>query len=89
MKYVLTYEMNPERASAAQTHFPAHKLRLDSFHAAGTLLLVGPFEDPKDGAMGVFTTREAAEDFVAGDPFVANGVVARWAIRGWREVLGG
>jgi uncharacterized protein YciI len=35
----------------------------------------------------VFTTREAAEEFVAGDPFVGNGVVAEWSIRSWNEVL--
>ena len=38
-------------------------------------------------AMGVFTTREAAEEFIAGDPFVVNGVVASWTVRPWNEVL--
>ena len=33
--------------------------------------------------MAVFRTREAAEAFVAGDPFVANGVVKGHEIRGW------
>jgi hypothetical protein len=37
--------------------------------------------------MSVFTTREAAEEFVAGDPFVRTGVVRDWSIRGWNEVL--
>jgi uncharacterized protein len=37
--------------------------------------------------MGIFTTREAAEEFASGDPFVLNGVVAQWSIRPWREVL--
>jgi uncharacterized protein YciI len=35
----------------------------------------------------VFTSREAAEEFIAGDPFVVNGVVASWTIRPWNEVL--
>ncbi len=30
---------------------------------------------------------EAAEEFVAGDPFVTNGVVGRWRIVEWREAL--
>ena len=89
MKYVLLYEMDPSQMTAAQANFPAHKARLDEFHAAGTLLLVGAFEDPRDGAMGIFTTREAAEAFAEGDPFVLNGVVARRSIRGWREIFGG
>ena len=37
--------------------------------------------------MGVFTTQEAAEEFVAADPFVLNGVVAAWTITAWDEVL--
>ena len=34
-----------------------------------------------------FTTRAAAEEFIASDPFVVNGVVASWAVRPWNEVL--
>ena len=54
------------------------------------LLMVGTFDEPMNGdAMGVFTTREAAEEFVAGDPFVVHGVVAEWTVRPWNEVLTG
>jgi len=35
--------------------------------------------------MAVFTTPEAAEEFVNGDPFVLHGVVRRWQIREWDE----
>jgi hypothetical protein len=56
--------------------------------ARGLLESVGAFADPqRDGAMAVFTTREAAEEFVAGDPFVLNDVVRRWELRGWNEAL--
>jgi hypothetical protein len=37
--------------------------------------------------MGLFTTREAAEEFVKEDPFVVNGVVGRWRIREWADVF--
>jgi uncharacterized protein YciI len=37
--------------------------------------------------MGIFTSREAAEEFIAGDPFVLNGVVAGWTLRPWNEIL--
>jgi uncharacterized protein len=37
--------------------------------------------------MGVFSTEEAARAFAARDPFVLNGVVARWRITAWNEVL--
>jgi hypothetical protein len=38
--------------------------------------------------MAIFPTREAAEKFVEGDPFVINGVVKSHEIREWREILG-
>jgi len=50
--------------------------------------MVGPFADePAGGAMAVFTTRDAAEEFARVDPFVTSGIVARWTIREWREAL--
>jgi uncharacterized protein YciI len=46
------------------------------------------FEDPvTQGSMGIFASREAAEEFATNDPFVLNGVVAGWEIRGWNEAL--
>jgi len=52
--------------------------------------MAGPLGEPMNGdAIGLFTTREAAEEFVAGDPFVLNGVVARWTIRPWTGLIQG
>ena len=88
MKYVLFYESADDVLSKAPAHFPAHQERLQEFHGKGTLLMVGTFGDPqKEGSMAIFTSREAAEEFVAGDPFVENGVVRGWEIREWDEAL--
>jgi uncharacterized protein len=88
MKHVLLYTSADDVASKAPAHFPAHSARLREFHAGGTLLMVGTFGDPQEqGSMAIFTTREAAEEFVAGDPFVRNGVVRAWEIREWNEIL--
>jgi uncharacterized protein YciI len=88
MRYVLFYESADDVASKAPLHFPAHSARIKEFHARGVLLLIGAFGDPQnEGSMAVFTTREAAEEFVADDPFVLNEVVRRWEIREWNEVL--
>ena len=89
MKYVLFYTSSPEGLVKAREHFPAHRARWAGFHDRGDLLLIGPFTDVNDGAMAVFTTREAAEEFVSGDPFVVNGVVDSWRISEWNEALGG
>lgn len=88
MKHVLFYESAPDVLSKAPAHFPAHKARLDDFHARGALLMVGTFGDPQaEGSMAIFTTRAAAEEFAEDDPFVLNGVVRAWHIREWNEIL--
>ena len=88
MKYVMTYRAVEDFLPLAQQHAAAHVARLHEFHGRGVLLMVGTFEEPMNGeSMGVFTTRQAAEEFVAGDPFVLNGVVASWTVRPWNEVL--
>ncbi|HOU90451.1 MAG TPA: YciI family protein [Polyangiaceae bacterium] len=88
MKYVVLHEAAPDFRAKAALHFPAHQALWARFRAEGTLLMIGPFtDDPAGSAMGIFTTRAAAEAFVAADPFVANGVVARSTIREWNEVL--
>jgi hypothetical protein len=81
---VVLYASSPEVLQLAPVHYPAHKARLDAFAAEGTLVGVGPFGDPvTEGSMAIFTTREAAEAFVAEDPFVLNGVVASYEVRDW------
>jgi uncharacterized protein len=90
VKYVLFYESADDVLSKAPAYFPAHSARLNEFHGAGTLLMVGTFGDPQqEGSMAIFTTREAAEQFAKADPFVLNGVVRDWRIQEWNEVLGG
>ena len=87
-KYVVLYESAENVLEKAPVHFPAHSDRLQQFHRAGTLLMVGAFGDPQnEGSMAIFTTREAAEEFISEDPFVLNGVVRGWEIREWDEAL--
>jgi hypothetical protein len=87
MKHVLTYELAEGAQALAVQHFPAHRARLDEFHQRGVLLLVGTFADEPVGAMAVFTTREAVEEFMADDPFLRHGVVGGHRVREWDEVL--
>jgi uncharacterized protein len=87
VKYVLFYELADGAAALAQQHFPAHSARLTAFHENGLLLMVGTFADPPVGAMAVFTSQEAAEEFMADDPFLGHGVVGAHRVREWDEVL--
>ena len=82
MKYLMSYRAVEDFLPLAQANITGHRARLQEFHDRGVLLLAGPLGEPGNGdAIGVFTTRESAEEFIAGDPFVLGGVVARWTIR--------
>ncbi|MEA2684054.1 MAG: uncharacterized protein QOK05_2382 [Chloroflexota bacterium] len=86
MKYVLLYTSADDIAARAPEHFPAHRARWAEFHDRGELLMIGPYRD-QSAALAVFTTRQAAEEFAQGDPFVVNGVVRSWEIKEWMEAL--
>jgi uncharacterized protein len=87
MKYVLIYESAEDVADQAPLYFAAHKARWTEFREAGTLLLIGPYAD-RSGALAVFTTREAAEEFARTDPFVLHGLIRDWSVKEWAEALG-
>ncbi len=56
----------------------------------GELVLGGAYSDPADTALLVWRAKDAAvvENFVNSDPYVKNGLVARWEIRPWTVVIG-
>jgi uncharacterized protein len=88
MKAVVFYESAPDVAARASSYMAEHQARWAEFGRRGELLMIGPFANPQEeGAMGIFTTRAAAEEFVHGDPFVLHGVVQNWYIRDWIEAL--
>lgn len=87
VKYVLYYQSVPDVALKAPAHAAAHRAHWKEFLANGTLLMIGPFANPLEGAMGIFTTREAAESFAESDPFVLNAVVDNWVVREWMEAI--
>ncbi len=83
----MLYEVAADALAKARIHYEAHRARLDEFHRRGVVLMAGPFANPAEGAMGVFASREAAEEFIRGDPFIVHGVVAKWSVKEWNEVL--
>jgi uncharacterized protein len=87
MKIVSFYELAPDALPNIQTHFPAHRARLDDFHARGLLIAAGPLGNPPEGALAIFTSREAAEEFIHGDPFVTNGLVSKWRLVEWNAAF--
>ncbi len=87
MKYVLLYESVADAATREPAHLQAHQARVKEFHSRGSLVMTGSFTNAEDGSMGLFTTREAAEEFIREDPFVVNGTIQSWHITEWDEVL--
>jgi uncharacterized protein YciI len=86
-RYLLLYDSLPCSRSRVAELFPAHSAYADAFRARrpDALVLIGPFPEPEEGqpgAMSIFTSREAAEEFAPSDPFVVNGLVT-WRVRRW------
>ncbi|MFL5760963.1 MAG: YciI-like protein [Thermomicrobiales bacterium] len=88
--FALLYEATPDyvarRLALREDHL--HLARASS--ARGELLFGGAFADPVDRALLVFQAADASvvEDFAKNDPYVVNGLVARWEVRPWTVVVG-
>lgn len=65
--------------------YPRHKAVVDEFVARGEVIGIGPFLD--GGNMAIFRTREAAELFVARDPFALEGLIKSYEIREWGDKM--
>jgi uncharacterized protein len=68
----------------------AHLKHAWAAHNRGELLLAGALADPVDGAVLLFQgeSSQIAETFAKSDPYVTNGLVARWRVREWTTVAG-
>ena len=94
MYYVVLMETKFESLQDARSQSPddlaAHVARSKDLHASGQVLLAGAFASSSSGyleTMAICSTREAAEDFAAGDPFVRSGMVHKWEIREWHDMF--
>ncbi len=90
MHYFLWYELTPEYL-ARRGQFRAEHLAL-AWQAVerGELVLGGAVGDPVDAALLLFkgASPDAAERFARADPYVKNGLIARWRVRPWTTVVG-
>ena len=90
MHYLLFYEAAPDYLKRRAEFRSEHLALAWQAHERGELILGGALADPVDGAVLLFQgdTPEAAERFAAADPYVRNGLVARWRVRPWSTVAG-
>jgi len=85
-----TYKSLGEAQEQAPEDIAAHLERSKHLHEQGLVVMAGAFVDRPDeplSTMVVCTSREAADDFIQGDPFVRKGQVSTWYIREWANMF--
>lgn len=91
MKYfVLFYDYVEGMVERRVPFREAHLALAREAAARGELLLGGALSDPVDTGVLVWRTADIApiERFVAGDPYMKNGLVRSHRIRPWNVVVG-
>ena len=74
---ILKYASFEEARTEAPDDIAAHLRHPRELHEDGTLLMAGAFLDENDeplSTMAVTTSREAAQEYVRGDPFFLKGI---------------
>jgi uncharacterized protein len=66
-----------------------HLALIHAAHARGELLQAGPFSDPYDRSLLIWSTDDTAvvERFIDADPYLEGGVVTGWQIRKWNVAI--
>ncbi|MCS6863503.1 MAG: YciI-like protein [Gemmataceae bacterium] len=90
MHYLLFYETVADYEQRRQPYRAAHLAHAWAAVERGVLVLGGAFAHPVDGAVLLFAcdSPQPVYEFVAGDPYVVNGLVKKWTVREWTTVVG-
>jgi len=90
MHYLLFYDVTPDYLSRRGEFRREHLVHVWKSVERGEMLLGGALGDPVDAAVLLFKVEspEIIERFVRDDPYVKNGLVAKWRIRPWTTVAG-
>lgn len=88
--YLLFYEVGEDYVKKRAPLRSLHLEKAWNAHERGELVLAGALADPVDGAVLLFKgdSPAVAEAFARTDPYVTNGLVARWRVREWTTVVG-
>jgi uncharacterized protein YciI len=85
---LLTYTYVEDMATRREPHRDDHLALIRRMEQEGRLLVAGAVGSPPAGAAIGFADREAAEEFVATDPYGAAGLVTESTIEPWTVVAG-
>lgn len=88
--FLLFYEGTPDYLARRPQYRDAHLKHAWAAVERGELVVGGALADPVDGAVLMFAgaDKSVAKDFARADPYVLNGLVARWNVREWTTVVG-
>ena len=88
--YALIYHLTDDYLERRPAFRAEHLQLAKDAETRGELVLGGAFSDPADTALLVWRGEDAsaAENFVANDPYVKNGLIERWEIRPYTVVIG-
>ena len=86
MKSVVIGISSGASMEAIMEAYPRHKAVVDAFVARGEVIGIGPFSDRR-GSLAIFRSRDAAEAFVAQDPFVLEGLLKSYEIHEWVDQM--
>ena len=90
MHYLLMYDVTDDYVERRGQFRAAHLELARQAVERGEMVLGGALADPVDQAILLFRgdSPAVAEAFANADPYVANGLVARWRVRPWTTVIG-
>jgi len=88
--FALIYDTVPDYVERRSAFREQHLRVAKAATERGELLLGGALADPVDRALLIFRAdnRGVVEEFARNDPYVVNGLVARWEVRDWTVVIG-
>ena len=86
--WLLIYDLAPDYLERRGAFRQRHLALAWAAVEGGALLLGGAVGDPVESALLLFTDADAARAFAEADPYVANGLVARWHVQPWNTVVG-
>lgn len=90
MHFLLFYDFVPDYLERRGAFRREHLALAWQAQERGELILGGALADPIDQGVLLFQgeSPDVARRFAESDPYVKNGLVARWRVRPWTTVVG-
>jgi len=90
MHFLLIYDLVPDYLDRREQFRNEHLALAWDAHKRGELVIAGALAEPADRAVLFFQgdSTDVVEAFAKADPYVVNGLVARWQVRRWTTVVG-